>query len=290
MTQPIHRFTPLHSIIPAKPLSNFRGPNGEKVIVSMAWHVDAEAGVLAANLAPATHLTALSESAFGIRTLPRIIEMHRELGVPATFFVPGYVCDTYPREIAAIAEAGFEISHHGYLHENCFALNVAQQREVFVKGIEAIQRITGKPPAGWSAPSWGMTPDTLDLLIELGFLYDSSLMEYDTPYVLHAPRGTLLELPGSMVLDDWEIFGGSPYPGGGVNAPAEDAFQVWKEEFDGMRHYGGFYTTSFHPNLTGRAGRLRMIHRLLEHMLQAGDVWFATCEAVAKYAVTTIKD
>lgn len=290
MSQPTHSFTPLHSIIPARPIPNFQGPNGEKVTVAMAWHVDAEAGVLTASPRPATHLTALSESAFGIRALPRIIEMHRTLGVPATFFVPGYVCDTHPHEIEAIAEAGFEIAHHGYLHENCYTLSDEQQREVFEKGSAAITRITGKPPAGWSAPSWGMTPFTLDLLIEMGFLYDSSLMEYDTPYVLHAPRGKLLELPGSMVLDDWEIFGGSPYPGGGVNAPAEHAFQIWKEEFDGMYHYGGFFTTSFHPNLTGRVGRLRMIHRLLEHMLQAGGVWFATCEAVAQYASTMLHD
>lgn len=290
MSQSIHSFTPLHSVIPTRPLTEFRGPKGEKVTVVMAWHVDAEAGVLNASPRPATHLTALSESAFGVRALPRIIEMHRSLGVPATFFVPGYVCDTHPREVEAIVEAGFEIAHHGYLHENCYHLSEEQQREVFEKGSAAIQRITGKPPAGWSAPSWGMTPFTLDLLIEMGFLYDSSLMEYDIPYVLHAPRGALLELPGSMVLDDWEIFGGSPHPGGGVNAPAEHAFQIWKEEFEGMRHYGGFFTTSFHPNLTGRAGRLRMIHRLLEHMLHAGDVWFATCEAVAKYALTMIKD
>jgi hypothetical protein len=83
-------------------------------------------------------------------------------------------------------------------------------------------------------------------------------------------------------------FGASPYPGGGVNAPAEHAYRIWKEEFDGMCHYGGFFTTNFHPNLTGRAGRLRMIQRLLEDMQRSGQAWFATCSEVAKYALTKV--
>ena len=283
-------FTPLHIRYPTQIIPNFRGPDGQRVIVALGWHMDAESGLLGGDRASATHMGALTESAYGVSmALPRILELHKALGVPASFFVPGYVCDTYPREIAAIADAGSEIAHHGYPHENCFRLNDTEQRDVFEHGIESIRRVCGKTPVGWSAPSWGVRASTLDLMADLGFLYDSSLMEYDTPYVVTTGKGPLIELPISMVLDDWEIFGSSPYPGGGVNAPAEAAFQIWKEEFDGLLHYGGLFATSFHPNLTGRPGRLRMLARLIEYMQSHADVWFATSEQVAHHAAHLIK-
>ncbi|MEN9261749.1 MAG: polysaccharide deacetylase [Thermostichus sp. HHBFW_bins_43] len=266
------------------PIPQFTGPNGETCVVALGWHVDGEAGVIATDPQAASHITALSEGAYGVSTaLPRILQMHRDLQIPGTFFVPGYVADLHPEAVEAILAEGHEVAHHGYLHENCFALDTEAQREAFLKGTESLRRIAGQAPLGWSAPSWGIKPDTLTLLSELGFLYDCSLMEYDSPYWLTTPKGNLVELPISMILDDWEIFGGSPFSGGGVNATAESAYQIWKEEFDGIRSYGGFFSTTFHPNLTGRPGRLKMLYRLLEYMLSFDKLWWATCKEVALF-------
>ncbi|MEO0855048.1 MAG: polysaccharide deacetylase [Cyanobacteria bacterium J06648_11] len=282
--------TPTLTPIRSQPIPNFCGPQGQKVIVAIGWHVDAESSVIAGDPLAKDHLTALSEGAYGVSTaIPRILKMHEELDIPATFFVPGYVADLHPEEIGAIASAGHELAHHGYMHENCFHLDTATQKEVFVKGIDALQRITGKAPLGWSAPTWGVKPDTLELLCDLGFLYDCSLMEYDTPYQLLTPKGTLLELPISMVLDDWQIFGASPHPGGGVNATAANAYQIWQEEFEGMCRFGGFFSTTFHPNLMGRPGRLNMLYQLFEMMKSRSDIWWATCEEVALYARTLVR-
>ncbi|MDX2273333.1 MAG: polysaccharide deacetylase [Cyanobacteriota bacterium] len=266
------------------PIRQCLGPAGETCIVALAWHVDGEAGVIAAAPEAAWHLTALSEGSYGVSTaLPRILQMHRDLGIPGTFFVPGYVAELHPQAVEAIVADGHEVAHHGYRHENCFPLDLNAQREIFQKGTEALRHLIGRDPLGWSAPCWGVNPDTLNLLYELGFRYDCSLMEYDRPYWLAIPQGHLLELPISMVLDDWGIFGGSPYSGTGVNGTAESAYQIWREEFEGIHHYGGFFSTSFHPNLTGRPGRLRMLYRLIEYMQSFERVWWATCGEVAEY-------
>jgi peptidoglycan-N-acetylglucosamine deacetylase len=44
---------------------------------------------------------------------------------------------------------------------------------------------------------------TAELLAEEGFLYDSSLMGDDVPYLLSTPKGELVELPVSWATDDW---------------------------------------------------------------------------------------
>ncbi|MBD3885387.1 polysaccharide deacetylase [Phormidium tenue FACHB-886] len=265
-------------------IPGFQGPQNQKCVVSISWHIDGEAGAIAGDPRAADHLAALSEGAYGVSTaLPRILEMHRSLEIPGSFFIPGYVADLHPDMVEAIASAGHEVAHHGYLHENCFFLSKAEQREIFIQGTKSIEQIIGKAPVGWSAPGWGVKLSTLELLCELGMIYDCSLMEYDTPYWLKTNAGTLIELPISMILDDWQIFGAGPFPGGGVNATAESAFQIWKEEFDGMRRFGGLFTTTFHPNLLGRPGRLNMLYRLFEYMKTFDDVWWATCENVAAY-------
>ncbi|MEM9004515.1 MAG: polysaccharide deacetylase [Cyanobacteria bacterium P01_F01_bin.86] len=269
------------------PIPDFKGPNGEKCVVAIGWHIDGEAGAIASDARTTEHLTALSEGAYGVSTaLPRILQMHRDLNIPGSFFFPGYVAELHPQAVESIVNEGHEVAHHGYVHENCFFMDEAAQHQVFLKGITALQQITGQAPIGWSAPTWGVKLSTLELISELGMIYDCSLMEYDTPYFLTTKKGTLVELPISMVLDDWQIFGGSPFPGGGVNATAETAYQIWKEEFEGMRRFGGFFTTTFHPNLMGRPGRLNMLYRLFEYMQSFDDVWWATCAEVAAYVQT----
>ncbi len=82
-------------------------------------------------------------------------------------------------------------------------------------------------------------------------------MEYDDRTDHNRPGGPWSNSPSAGV-DDWPIFGMSisPSGGNGVNTTAEAACQIWKEEFDGMRRFGGFYTTPSIPILRAAAGGL----------------------------------
>jgi peptidoglycan/xylan/chitin deacetylase (PgdA/CDA1 family) len=267
----------------ARAIRGFAWPNEMTCAVTIGWHVDGEAGPLGSDRQSAHHVAALSEAAYGVSTgIPRILEMHRQLAIPATFFVPAYVAELHPDVIAAIVENGHEIAHHGYLHENVFWLESEDQWHIFQYSSQVLERLAGRRPVGWSAPGWGVKQRTLEILCEMGMIYDSSLMEYDVPYIVSTRSGELVELPISLILDDWQIFGGSLFPsGGGVAATAETAYEIWKEEFDGMRRYGCLFNTTFHPKLMGRPGRMAMLYRLFEYMKSFNDIWWATCEEVA---------
>jgi peptidoglycan/xylan/chitin deacetylase (PgdA/CDA1 family) len=274
--------------IDVKKIEGFVWPEGKQCAATIGWHVDGEAGPIASDGRNAKHVAALSEGAYGISTaLPRILEMHRTLDIPGSFFVPGYVAELHPAAVEAIAQYGHEVAHHGYMHENVFLLDDDEERKVFERGASVLKRLTGKEPVGWSAPGWGVKQQTLEILGEMGMIYDCSLMEYDVPYLVSTKSGELVELPISLILDDWEIFGGALFPnGGGVNATADTAFQIWKEEFDGMRRFGCLFNTTFHPNLMGRPGRIDMLYRLFEYMKSFDDVWWATSEEIARYVLS----
>jgi peptidoglycan-N-acetylglucosamine deacetylase len=274
-----------HTALEARRIKNFSWPDGKKCAVAIGWHVDGEAGPIANDPRNRSHIAALSMGEYGVSTaLPRIIDLHNNLKIPGSFFIPGYVAENNTDLVKLISENGFEVAHHGYCHENVFLLNEDEEKKVFTQGVEIINRIIGKNPVGWSAPGWGVKKSTIQILLDLGMLYDSSLMEYDQPYWITLGDKSLIELPISMILDDYEIYGGSLFPnGGGVNAPAETGYKIWKEEFDGFRRFGGLFSTTFHPEILGRPGRICMLYNLFEYMKSFNDVWWATSEEIALY-------
>jgi hypothetical protein len=152
-------------------------------------------------------------------------------------------------------------------------------------------------PLGYRSPSADMSPATLPLLEEYGFLYDSSLMADDfRPYrprigdrvsreepLLRGREARLWELPMSFELDDWVHFqfNFSPYRNG-TSAPSK-VFEIWAAEFDWMHAQvdGGVLTVALHPQVIGRGHRVAMLERFAAHCLARGDVVFARMGEVA---------
>ena len=279
---------PKYPNVSTRHLANFYWPGGKTCGVTIGWHMDGEAGPVFWEREKAPqHLAAISEAAYGITTaLPRILELHRRFEIPATFFVPAHVAERHPHAIDAILSDGHEIGHHGYMHENVFGMTLECERAIFEHANEILLKMTGQTPRGWSAPGWAITEQTLQIMVELGMLYDGSLMEYDLPHFVNVDAGELVELPISMVLDDWAMFGGGIYPYSPAQImPAEHARQIWYEEFQGLQQVGGLFHSTFHPNLTGRPGRLLMLARLFEQMREHDDVWWGTCEEAAEWLI-----
>ena len=134
-----------------------------------------------------------------------ILDSHR---IRATFYVPGYVAETHVDLVKEIADRGHEVGHHGYIHEPPASMSAAEEEEVLIKGITILSNITGQAPRGYRSPSWELSEVSLDLLSKYGFLYDSSLMGDDAPYLLNPdiPEKRLVEVPVHWLLDDAPVF------------------------------------------------------------------------------------
>jgi peptidoglycan/xylan/chitin deacetylase (PgdA/CDA1 family) len=77
------------------------------------------------------------------------------------------------------------------------------ERALLTKAIAELTRLTGTKPTGYRAPSWNFSPNTLSILRDLGFRYESSLMADESPYELlqnGKPTG-LVELPVEWIMD-----------------------------------------------------------------------------------------
>jgi len=271
-------------------IPDFQWPEGYRAAAWLCWHVDSEAGVLASGKRIDTAFASFSEARYGVTTaLPRILELCRDLEVPASFAFPAYVAEQHPDAVIACVEAGHEIIHHGYLHEDVSKLSPSEEEDILVRSSEVLERLTGRRPLGWTAPSWGMNLGTIDLLHRHGFVYDNSLMEHDIPRVFHFPDRPLLELPISTVLDDWQQFGVDLQAGDIRMSSVEQAFSLWRDELQGLAWYGGLFSPTFHPNLVGRPGTLRALHALVKEFREGHRIWWANGAQIAEHCLSQLQ-
>jgi peptidoglycan-N-acetylglucosamine deacetylase len=255
-------------------------PGGAAAAISLTFDVDAESVWLAESPDYAGRLTTLSEARYGIvRGLPRLLDLLAGYGIPATFYVPGETAERYPTAVRAVAAAGHEVAHHGHRHLRSDRVDAAAQRDEIERGTAALGDLLGNAPAGYRSPSWELTPETFALLAEHGFLWDSSCMGDDRPYLEEYGGHALLELPVHWSLDDWPFYGWTVDAGGQLADPAVVG-AVWAAELDSAVAERRSTTFTMHPEVIGRPHRLAGLRRLLD---AAGDrgVWFATHGEVA---------
>lgn len=246
----------------------------------------------------ATGMGELSRGEFGPIAVARLLELLHRHEVEATFFVPGHTALTYPDSVRAIAAAGHEVGHHGFVHERVSELEPEEERHVMERGFEAIASVVDVTPVGYRSPSWDFTFRTPALLAEFGFQYDSSLMGSDfSLYWLRSgdkapPDGpyqfgvatSVAEIPVAWLLDDFPHF---EYVRGGSGPNAiktpQQVFDAWWGEFEYFAADPGLdcFTLTMHPQVIGRGSRLEMLDRLIAAMRERTDVRFVRLKTVA---------
>jgi peptidoglycan-N-acetylglucosamine deacetylase len=252
----------------------------------LSFDVDAETPILVEGRRYADSPMVMSHQRYGpLVGVPRLLGLLADYSLPATFFVPGVTAERYPETIEQIAAAGHEVAHHGHTHHSPLHLGEDAERADLERGLAALQRL-GVEPEGYRAPSWEPSLRTLSLLAEHGFVYDSTLMDDDRPYLLETDHGSLVELPPHWGLDDWNQYMYMPDPrsGPGTVHPPPRALELWRAELDGMRRHGCLFVLTMHPFLSGRPGRIEALRMLIEHAVDCGDVEFVSCAEAARRA------
>jgi peptidoglycan/xylan/chitin deacetylase (PgdA/CDA1 family) len=257
-------------------------PNGKKVAVLLSFDADNETVTLRFG---ETSIGALSQGQYGARIgLERILSLLDQRQIPASFFIPSVSLELHPEMATAINKSGrHEFGIHGWIHEMNVTLPDSVERALLTRAIADVTRLTGKKPTGYRAPSWNFSPNTLSIIRDLGFRYESSLMADDRAYeILQNGRPTgLVEIPVEWILDDAPLF--SP-TGNNYNPPREVA-KVWMDEFDKAYEEGTMFVLTMHPHIVGHRSRIVALELLLDHIrAKAGnDVWYATHGEVAEY-------
>jgi polysaccharide deacetylase family protein (PEP-CTERM system associated) len=156
-----------------------------------------------------------------------ILEELSNRNIKASFFCLGWLADHHPNIIAKIKGLGHHIGCHSYQHQLSSSFSKANFKIDTDKAKKKLEDITGDVVDAFRAPGFSITRNNLDylqILIELGFTYDASLLpghhdyggfpelEFHTPFLIETGSGYLKEFPMST----FRFFNkGFIYSGGG---------------------------------------------------------------------------
>ena len=270
-------------------------------IVCLTFDFDTQSGFIARGM---TTPTPLSRGEFGAVASRRILGVLKSHGIRATWFIPGFTIESWPKECAAVVADGHEVAHHSWAHIPPATQTREQEEADLVRANEAIVRLTGRKARGYRSPSWDLSEHTINLLVAHGFAYDSSLMGADcTPY--RARQGdvaepgkpykfgketALIEMPISWSLDDYPHFEFVRTPQTvlpGLQS-ARTVMENWFDEFLYMKKTTdwGVLTYTMHPYVIGRGYRMLALEDFIARLVKEGAVFMpmeeAAIEAKAK--------
>jgi polysaccharide deacetylase family protein (PEP-CTERM system associated) len=140
----------------------------------------------------------------------KILNLLSRFKVKATFFVLGYVVERTSEVVRMIHGEGHEVASHGYGHVQVYK----QSKDEFLKDLlrskSLLEEMIGEKVIGYRAPEWSICKGkrnsywAIDLLVQSGFLYDSSIaplrligipLAPTIPYILSTHHGDIKEFP-----------------------------------------------------------------------------------------------
>ncbi len=228
----------------------------------------------------------MSQGQYGARAgMPRILSILARHDVKASFFMPAVAALLNEAEVKSVADGGHEIGIHSWIHETNGGLGLDVERDLTLRARDVLEQLSGTRPVGMRTASWDFSPWTLQIVREMGLLYDSSLMADDEPYELldkGEPTG-IVELPVEWIRDDAVYFnmdrGGATRPYGGPDM----VFSIFRRELMAAVAEGGLFQLTMHPHHIGHRSRVWILDEIIAAAKQAGNGWFATHAEIAAY-------
>jgi peptidoglycan-N-acetylglucosamine deacetylase len=136
---------------------------------------------------------------------PAILEILRDAGIHATFFLVGEQVRARPALAAQIDDEGHVVALHGYRHRAQPAVSGRVVREDVARGLAAIEDAAGITPA-WHRPPYGLySPAGLDAVRRRGLKpllwskWGKDWRKFTTPERI-AARATAKLAPGDVIL------------------------------------------------------------------------------------------
>jgi polysaccharide deacetylase family protein (PEP-CTERM system associated) len=161
-----------------------------------------------------------------LANVEKILTLFNRFNVKATFFVLGYVAERTPEVVKIIHGEGHEVASHGYGHLQIYKQKGDEFLRDLLQSKTLIEEIIREKVVGYRAPEWSICKGkrdsfwALDLLVQHGFVYDSSIAPLrfigipdapTTPYTLPTPHGEINEFPPLVMRSP---FGNLPIGGG----------------------------------------------------------------------------
>lgn len=266
-----------------------RWPGGRRFAVAVTVNFDAELALIGPDPAAASLEKTLSIFRYGaVRGAPRLLEALSEREVPATWFLPGALVALYRSLLDEITSAGHRLGARGFRLERFDQLAEGARLEALRAARDTLAEVAGPDDLGFRLPSGEWPPHFATQLLDAGFGWSSSWTGDDVPFLVPAGEGrTIVDVPFGHTTNDRLAFAWNfapPIPAGQSRiASYEGVLENWCFELEGCRREGLCLVLQLHPEITGTPGRIDLVRRFLDTVLEHGDAWLASGAEVASW-------
>lgn len=111
----------------------------------------------------------------GIDVYREILDRH---DIPSSFFVLGELMHDQRAVIRELAKKGYDIGVHGWTHERPLQFSVEELETDLKRAKDTLEDIIGSPVSGYRAPCFSLDRQRLDIVSNIGFEYDSSMIQF----------------------------------------------------------------------------------------------------------------
>ena len=251
-------------------------PAGYRAALCLSFDVDGVYGE--ANYRAPDETYWLSQTAYDPVGTVRLLDLLADTGTVGTFCWVGRAAEDRPDLVERAAAEGHEIALHTWDHRYYNRLSADEQRADMTRTFETLARIGGAPPTGHKTGGWRFDEHTFGIAQELGLTWvmDEPDGDLPTPRRPDPARPPLVNLPPSRFYDDYTYFMD------GIMTP-QQTYEFWREDLDVLRAEGKLLCLTLHPFVSGRPGPSRAVARLIDYAIDAGDVWIARADQIARW-------
>jgi peptidoglycan/xylan/chitin deacetylase (PgdA/CDA1 family) len=218
---------------------------------------------------------------FGAKVgLRRLLDICDKYDLKVSMPINGLTCEYYPALVQQAHRSGHEMIAHGWDQGvYLYMLTREQERENILKTVEAITRVTGERPLGWSSPGVRSTDNTLELNVEAGLTYNCDYHDDEMPYPRYIGDKLLIMIPHQYTINDHRME---------EAGTRHDFFKKFKDEFDYRYQIGASNPTMMnvitHAYLSARIPAIDTFEQIIAYAKSHKDVWFARRGDIAAWA------
>ena len=267
-------------------------PDGARMVISMSMQMEAGAQPSSGAESPMPpidpkypDLPATKWYEYGFKEgLPRLLDMFDRQQVRVTSHMVGAAVDLHPQLAREIVQRGHEASGHGQTWTAQYSMTPEQERESYEQSIKSIERATGTKPVGFNAFWLRSTPHTLEILLELGFIYYIDDVSRDEPFLINVKGKPFAVVPYTLHMNDivnyeTRYFSSQEYAGD------------LKAEFDMLYAESGnrrrMMSVSAHDRIAGRPSRTKVLEDFIAYAQSHPGVVFRRKDEIARFALSS---
>jgi len=218
---------------------------------------------------------------YGMRMgMPRILDLFRDRGVPASTSINAGVVDAYPACAEAMLEAGWEFIGHG-MHQKSMQAE-SDEGELIQAALDKLEAFTGSKIRGWLSPGLKETVNTPDILKRLGVDYVCDWVVDDLPTWMTTEAGPLIAMPYNLEVNDSIIYAIEKHASDEMYQRMTHTVATFEKE---LAQNPRVLALGLHPHLIAVPHRMGFLERMVDDLLARDDTIFMTGSQIADWFV-----